>query len=176
MPAVSFQSLAEGVTHPINSTSDMGSAHAASREIGGPDGISTCLQIMAYSSEPFISNSSANLLSKYHCRLALGDEAVKSGPEVSFVGRACPLSNARNRLTGTRPGPQSFDVLRASEADGEGPSANTGKEMRLSVFSDISGPDFLNWPVIHVTGWQSFYLNEIFKPPYADPVAVIVIH
>jgi len=73
---------------------------ARSAQIGGPDGISTVFQISAYSGEPLTSILARNLFSKDRWRAALGDELVKSGPEVSFVGMASVLSSARKRLTG----------------------------------------------------------------------------
>ena len=59
------------------------------------------LQVSAYSGEPLPAILARNLLSNDNWRPALGDEAVKSGPEVSFVDMAFPLSCARKRLTGT---------------------------------------------------------------------------
>ena len=68
-------------------------------QIGGPDGISCSFQVSTNSGEPFASILARNLFSKHRCRPALGDKAVKSGPEVSLVGMAFPLSRARKRLT-----------------------------------------------------------------------------
>jgi len=69
-------------------------ADARSRQIGGPDGISQVLQISAYSGEPFAAILARNLLSKDRCRAALGDEAVKSGPEMSSIEMTAALSGA----------------------------------------------------------------------------------
>ena len=91
--------------HPEQALSNVGRARARSAEIGGPDGISQVFQVSAYSGEPFTSILARNLLSKDRCREALGDEAVKSGPEVSLVGMTFVLSSARKRLTGTGAGP-----------------------------------------------------------------------
>lgn len=66
-----------------------------------PDGISAGLQVTANSGHPLPPILARNLLSKDRCRAALGDEAVKSGPEVSFVDMALPLSSDRKRLTWT---------------------------------------------------------------------------
>jgi hypothetical protein len=74
---------------------------ARSWQIGGPDGISQTFQVNTYSGEPFAPILARNLLSKDRCRAALGDKAVKSGPEVSFVGRTLSASSARKRLTRT---------------------------------------------------------------------------
>jgi hypothetical protein len=96
-----LDALASGVGHPEEALSDVRCAEARSREIGGPDGISQVLQVSANSGEPFASSLARNLLSKDRCRAALGDEAVKSGPEVSLIGMAKSASCARKRLTGT---------------------------------------------------------------------------
>jgi hypothetical protein len=76
-------------------------ADARSRQIGGPAGISCSLQVSAYSGEPLAAILACNLFANDRCRAALGDEAEKSGPEVSLVGMALPLSRARKRLTWT---------------------------------------------------------------------------
>jgi hypothetical protein len=90
-----------GVSHPVQPLPDVRRADARSAQIGGPAGISHCFQISAYSGEPFTPILARNLLSKDRCRAALGDERVKSGPEVSLVDMALPLSRARKRLTRT---------------------------------------------------------------------------
>jgi hypothetical protein len=53
---------------------------AASRQSGGPDGISKLLQVMAYSGEPVPSSLARNLLASEDWRTALGDEPMNSGP------------------------------------------------------------------------------------------------
>jgi hypothetical protein len=94
-------SCACGVGDPEKPLPDVRRADARSRQIGAPDGISQVLQVNAYSGEPFTPIFARNLLSKDDWRPALGDECVKSGPEVSFVGMALALSRARKRLTRT---------------------------------------------------------------------------
>ena len=44
-----------GVGHPEQALSDVRRAEARSAQIGGPDGISQCFQVSAYSGEPFTS-------------------------------------------------------------------------------------------------------------------------
>ncbi len=53
---------------------------ARSAQICGPDGISQLFQIVSYSGDPEPSILSRNLFSKDDCRMALGDEPMKSGP------------------------------------------------------------------------------------------------
>jgi hypothetical protein len=94
-------SVAQGVGHPEQSLPDMRRPAARSAQIGTPAGISCVFQVRTYSGEPLAPINARNLFSKDNWRLALFDEAVKSGPEVSFVGMAFALSSARKRLTGT---------------------------------------------------------------------------
>jgi hypothetical protein len=112
-------------------------ADGASRDNGGPDGISCGRQVSAHSAEPFPSILARNLLSKQLCRAALGDEAVKSGPEVSFVDMALSLSSDRKRLTGWASGPDLIVVGPACEVERVGPAANPGEEVAASVASEV---------------------------------------
>jgi hypothetical protein len=72
---------------------------ARSRQIGGPAGISCVFQVSSHSREPFEPRLARNLLSKDDWRLALGDEVLKSGPEMSFVVSSLLLPGDRKRLT-----------------------------------------------------------------------------
>jgi hypothetical protein len=110
-------------------------ARARSAQIGGPAGISTAFQVSANSGEPFVSVLSRNLFSKDRWRLALGDEAVKSGPEVSFVGIAFSLSRARKRLTRTRPGPDR--AFPSGEVERVCPAADPGEEVAMAVSGEV---------------------------------------
>jgi hypothetical protein len=105
LPASLFPSFARarlvGVGHKPQSFPTMWRTDATSRDNGTPAGISCRLQISAHSGEPLSPKRARNLLSKDDCRAALGDEVVKSGPEVSFVEIALSLSSDRKRLTGT---------------------------------------------------------------------------
>jgi hypothetical protein len=136
-------------SYPKKALSYVRRADARSRQIGGPDGISQVLQVSAYSGEPFSPKAARNLLSKDRCRTALGDEAVKSGPEVSFVGMAASLSRARKRLTGTGSGPYWPFVGPAGEAEGIGPAENSAKEMCLAEPGEVCGIDVGNGSAIN---------------------------
>lgn len=125
---------------------------ARSAQIGGPDGISCCFQVSSYSGEPFTSKRARNLLSKDRCRAALGDECVKSGPEVSFVGMAFPLSSARKWLTRTGAGPNRSAVTPSGEAQGVGPAADAGKEVALAIAVKVACADFEDGALVNVSG------------------------
>src|ERR1035437_1845470 len=102
-------------------------ADARSAQIGTPDGISSSFHVSAYSGEPFTSIRTRNLFAKDDCRTALGDEPIKRGPQVSFVGMAFPLSSARKRLTRTGAGPDWFISWPSSERESFRPSSEIGR-------------------------------------------------
>jgi hypothetical protein len=110
-------------------------ADARSAQIGGPAGISQCFQVSSYSGEPFTTISARNLFSKDHWRRALGDEAVKSGPDVALVGMAFSLSRARKRLTRAGAGPDG--AAPAGEVECVVPSADAGEEVDALVSGNV---------------------------------------
>jgi len=139
-----FPPFAIGVGHPEKPLPDVRRADTRSRQIGGPDGISQVLQVSAYSSEPFAAILACNLLSKDDWRAALGDEAVKSGPEVSLVGMALAVSSARKRLTGTGAGPDGPVGGPAGKGKGERPAADAGEEVALLEADEVGCPNIDN--------------------------------
>ena len=70
----------------VEPLADVRGADARRCKIGSPDGISERLQVSTYSGQPVSAIDARNLLSKEDCRAALGDELVKSGPEMALVG------------------------------------------------------------------------------------------
>jgi len=142
--SLSFCGPALGVGHEPKPRPDVRRPDAASRQIGTPDGISKSLQVSANSGEPRPAILSANLLAKDRCRAALGDEAIKSGPEVSFVVGAASLAGRAERLTWAGAGPDWFVVRPAGKSEGAAPSADAGEEMDLRVPADIVGRNIDN--------------------------------
>jgi len=136
--------MLRGVGHQEKALPIVSRRRERSRQIGSPAGISQCFQISTNSGEPFTPILACNLLSKDDCRRALGDEVVKSGPEVSFVGMAFPLSRPRKRLTGTASGPDRFVVGPPGEAERVGPSTDAGEEVALRVSPEVVGPNIDN--------------------------------
>jgi hypothetical protein len=167
--------LTRGVGHPEKPLSDVRRGDARSAQIGTPDGISETFQVSAYSGEPFTSIFARNLLSKDRCRAALGDEAVKSGPEVSLVGMAFALSRARKRLTGATGGPDFSVIGPIGKTEGVGPSANAGEEMALPKRSKLVGVDFDDAAGINGALRQMPSRNEIAQPLRHIGIAVVVI-
>jgi len=114
-------------------------ADARSAQIGTPAGISIGFQVSAYSGVPLPAILARNLLSKDNCRAALSDEAVKSGPEVSFVGMAFSESRDRKRLTGDAAGPDGTVVAPAGAAEAVGPDTDAGEEVALVEAAEVGG-------------------------------------
>lgn len=96
-PALNFE---VGVGHPEQPLSDMRRADARSAQIGGPDTISQCFQVSAYSGEPFTASLARNLFSKDDWRAADFDEAAELRPEVAFVRFSPSCPGAAERLAG----------------------------------------------------------------------------
>jgi hypothetical protein len=78
----------------------MRGADARSAQIGGPDSISQCFQVSAYSREPYAAILARNLLSKDDWREALSNEASEDRLEVSFIGFSPAQTRRTKRLTG----------------------------------------------------------------------------
>ena len=155
-----------GVGHgaPVEPFPAVRRAEGASRQIGAPAGISCVCQVSANSGEPFPSVSARNLLSNDPCRAAEGDEAVKSGPEVSFVGIAFPLSSDRKRLTGKRGGPDLPVGGETGEDKRAGPAADAGEEVALPKRSKVVGFDVEDGPVIDLARRQFGRLDQFSQP------------
>jgi hypothetical protein len=77
---VSFQSRAEGVTHPVESLSNVRRTEARSAGIDRPNGVTRTFQVSLYKVEPSKSVFACNLLSKDRDRSALIDEVVEGWP------------------------------------------------------------------------------------------------
>ena len=164
-----------GVGHPIKPLTDMGRADARSAQIGGPAGISQCFQISAYSGEPFTSIRIRNLFSKRNCRAALGDEAVKSGPQMSLIGMALALSRARKRLTRTGAGPGVPIIAPSGEPEGERPSTESREEMGLGITAEIVGLHVNDAALVNVAGRDVTSLDEVAEPLRCIGVNLVVI-
>lgn len=117
-PESSFGRMGVGLADPPESFPPVRRGEACSRQIGSPAGISSGFQVKTNSGEPFTSKSRRNLFSKDRCRSALGDEAVKSGPEVALVVRPESFSSDRKRLTRAASGPDFPLVVPPGESEG----------------------------------------------------------
>jgi hypothetical protein len=149
--------------------------NSRSAQIGGPAGISICFQVSTYSGEPFSPILARNLFSKDSCRAALGDEAVKSGPEVSFVDMTLSLSRDRKRLTWTWPGPYGLVVIPSGETEGGAPAANAGEEMGLCVASEVVGWHVNDWALVNVSGSDVSSSDEVAQPLCGIGINFVVI-
>lgn len=154
---------------------DVGRADARRAQIGTPDGISHSFQVSAYSGEPFTSILAANLLANNRCRFARGDEPIKSGPQVSFVGMAFSESRARKRLTRTTGGPDLSFAGPFGESQGETPAADAGEEVALVVSFEIGGFDFDDGSLVNISNWNESFADECAQPGAGFWIDFIVI-
>jgi hypothetical protein len=135
-------SLTLGVCQPLSNKpealADVRGADARSAQIRHPNGVSRCFQVSAYSVEPAEAVLARNLLSKDNWRMALGDEAIELGPEVTLVGKSCSLSGGAEGLARTRAGPDGPVVGPSCETEGVGPDADPGEEVVLRVALEVA--------------------------------------
>lgn len=168
-------SVAVGVgSQPEKPRSLMRETEGTTRQISTPAGISTCFQISPNAGEPFLAVLACNLLSKDSWRTALSDEAVKSGPEVSFVGMALSLSSDRKRLTGTGAGPDG-PIAPSCELERVCPPADASEEMCLVKSSDIICVHFQDAAAIDFASGNQFRVNQVAKPCANECVVIVVI-
>ena len=80
MPGVSFQSRADGVTHPVESLSDVRRTEARSAGINRPDGVARSFHVSTYKVEPSKPVLACNLFAKHRDRAALRNEPLECWP------------------------------------------------------------------------------------------------
>jgi hypothetical protein len=90
-----------------------------------------------YSVEPSEAVLARNLFSKDDWRLALVDEHVKRGPEVTLVLEAFAFSGGTKRLAGAGAGPDGPVVGPSGKTEGMGPDADTREEVALGVTVEV---------------------------------------
>lgn len=122
-----------GVGHPVKSLSDVRGADAVCAQYSRPDRVAIRLQVCRYSIEPIESNRLRNLLPKDSLRMELGDKPTKDGPEVAIIACAFAFPSGTEWLAGTRACPNRSSGGPSSKFKGEGPSADSGEEVALSV-------------------------------------------
>jgi hypothetical protein len=167
--------LSVGVGHEIKPLSLMGRADARSTQIGSPDGISIVFQVSSNSGEPFRSIACRNLFSKDNWRAELGDEAVKSGPEVSFVEMAAPPPDDRKRLTGWRACPDGPVVGPAGEAQGVAPSSDSGEQVDLSEAFEVGSPDIDNAPLVDDAIGDQPGRDQVLQPSRQEGIVLVIV-
>lgn len=173
--------------------------------ISGPNGVTNFFQRSSYSSEPYESIRSRNLLSKNDCRLAVADESVELGPEVSRIGipsmfavdadevssadrardrmrsttpRARFLfSCARERWTWARAGENSTKVTDSGEANCFDPACNSTEEMCLVKSSNVICPHVEDAALVDFSIWDEFLSDEFGNPSAGVGIVfVVVVH
>jgi hypothetical protein len=134
---------------PVDSLADVWCPDARSTQIGSRSGISHVFQVRQYSREPSTASLARNLLAKDDWRAALADEIGESWPEVSFVGCSELISGTAERLARAAPSPDLAAWFPASKIKGEGPSADSGEEVTLSVLLEFIGFYFGYAALVH---------------------------
>src|SRR5271157_4077519 len=92
-----------------------------------------------------------------------------------LVRHAIALACDAERLAGARTCPNWTRVIPPSEAQGAGPSSDTGKEMTLRVVFDIFGPDIFDRSFIYIS-WRNMSCgNQIAQPLRRVRIDLVII-
>ena len=100
--------------------------------------------------KPGLTGWSDDILRFYSWRPALGDEPVERGPEMPLVSSPAAFACRAERLAWAASCPDGAVVWPSGAPQGITPSADSGKEMALCVFSDIIGLHLLYRPCVHI--------------------------
>src|SRR5258708_4170664 len=106
--------------------------------------------------------------------MALADEIVPGGPEMSPVRMAFLLPRSREWLAGARACPNR-SVSPASELEGVGPASDAGEEVGLRVVAHIIRRDLLNRPLVYVARRQMSCRDQIAEPCADEGLGVVVV-
>jgi len=148
---------------------------ARSAQIGGPDTISQCFQVRAYSGEPNLPILTRNLFSKDDWKSALRDEPIEGRPEMPFVSNPLSFASLAERLAGATSGSDSSIIGPSGESESKAPSADPSEEMMLGEPSKIAGQNVFDTSLIHFSLCDCARLYEFTKPSGREGVVFIVI-
>lgn len=131
-----------GVGQPLSdepqSLSDVRRTDARSAQICRPNGVARCFHVRLYSVEPSEAVLARNLLSKDDWRMALADEPMKLGPEVTLVVEPLAFARCTERLARAGASPDGSVVRPSGETEGVGPDADPGEEVALGVALEVA--------------------------------------
>jgi hypothetical protein len=155
MPGVSFQSRAEGVTQPaankIKSLAYVRGADARSAKIERCNGVTRFFHVSVYKVEPSETILACNLFAKDCARVALCDEVVKDGPQMSLIFEPLTFSDIGEWLARTASGPDLSLIRPSGESQGVTPNSDPCEEMALCESSEVIRSHINNTPCIHFT-------------------------
>jgi len=114
-------------------------ADARSWEITRPDGVVFRLHVIAKTIEPSVGNRAFNLFTKDDARAALAEELEPDRPKVARIVAASLGAGARERLTGTRAGPDGAIVGPSGESKSVRPPPDAGEEVALPEAAEVIG-------------------------------------
>ena len=175
MPGVSFQSLADGVTHPIKSLPDVRRTDPRSTEIERCKGVAAIFHVSPYSIEPSVSIRRSNLLAKHDWRLALADEPGELRPEVAFVCCAFAFACTAERLAGATSCPNRPVGGPSCELQGEAPSSDPCEEVALGVSVEVFWLHIYNAPFVYGSCRDQTGLDEFTQPGGCFLVVLVVV-
>jgi hypothetical protein len=174
-PPVSFQSRVVGVTHPVQSLSDVRRADARSAQIGGPSGVARSFQVSAYKVEPSEAVLACNLLAKDDWRAALFDEVVEGWPEVPLVSKPSAFACIGERLTRAATCPHSSGVSPASKAESSGPDTDAREKMTLGELSQLNRMDVFDAAGVDDTVCDVTLGDKVAQPLCCVRVNLVVV-
>jgi hypothetical protein len=122
---------------PVESLTDVGGVHGASRDIDPPAGVAFIRQISEHSVEPTIASRSRNLFSHDERGPTGGNEAKEVGPQVPWIVDTGAFAGDRERLTRAGAGPEGPIGGKPGNPGCERPSANPGEEVTLGVAVEV---------------------------------------
>jgi hypothetical protein len=166
-------SFVTGDGHPEKPLADVWAADARTAQICRSAGVVQCFQVSEYKVEPRPSKRARNLLSKDDWRLALFDEPLPEGPEVSLIVESFLAPRCGKRLTGRAARPHRNIPRPAREIECVRPSTDARKEVTREA--EVVCAKRPNVQLAHVAMGQRFDVDELAKPARAERVGVVVV-
>jgi hypothetical protein len=175
MPAVSFQSRADGLCHDKKARSVDGSADARSAQIRRRDGVVLTFHVSRNTVEPSKSVRARNLFSKDNDRAALCDELEPRWPKIAgIVGTSCCPDGAEG-LTGTAARPDRPRRGPAGEPERIRPSANAGEEMTLLESVEVISGNINDGSRVNFAIGQLSCANQFSDPAGHLHIMLVVV-
>ena len=150
-------------------------ADAVCAQYGSPNGVTLRFHVCAYSIEPTFANRACNLLPKHCDGSAIGDEPMESGPQVPLISKPNSFARRAERLAGARATPYWARIGPSRKSESVTPSSDTGKEMALGIFGEISWLNIFNVPSINITFSYMSHNDKYLEPFGRKRIMLVVI-
>jgi len=148
---------------------------ARSAQICRPDGVALSFQVSGYTVEPLESKPARNLFASHDWRAALSDEPIHLGPEVSGVSGPCAASCCAEGLTRAGAGPKRSVVRPSCDPGCKAPASDAGKEVDLSVSSEVGGLDICDAPLINIARSDMPSGDQVTQPGGRERFDFVVV-